>query len=226
MISIRGAASSLAFRLIPGDSPKEILSCYTEFAGRPALPPAWVFGPWKSRDWTTDDQARVADDMIKGRELRLAGTVELIDASWQPYYHSFSFDPVKFPDPAGMIRQAHSQGYRIVLWISPWLVYDDPPSENYRYCAEHGFFIRTPAGDPYVHRLGNSPTFVGSCIDFTNPEAVAWWGEQIRRLARMGVDGFKTDFGEQIPPDARFADGRTGHEVHNIYPRLYAQATL
>jgi alpha-D-xyloside xylohydrolase len=225
VVSIRCAAPSLAFRVIPGGSPKEILSQYTGFTGRPALPPAWVFGPWKSRDWTTDNQSRVAEDITKARELRLAGTVELIDASWQPYYHSFSFDPSKFPGPAGMIRHARSQGYRLVLWVSPWLVWSDPPTENYRLCAERGYFIKTPSGDPYVHRLANSPTFLGSCFDFTHPGAVAWWQEQIRRLARMGIDGFKTDFGEQIPADARFADGRTGHEVHNEYPVLYAHAT-
>ncbi|MCX6029288.1 MAG: hypothetical protein NT169_08295 [Chloroflexi bacterium] len=225
VVSIRCAAPSLTLRLIPGKSPKEILSRYTAFAGRPALPPSWVFGPWKSRDWTTDNQARVAEDIARGRKHQLAGTVELIDASWQPYYHSFTFDPVKFPDPAGIIHHAHGQGYRLVLWVSPWVVWSDPPSENYRYCAERGFFIKTPSGDPYVHRLANSPTFVGSCLDFTRPEAVTWWQEQIRRLVRLGVSGFKTDFGEQIPDDAVFADGRTGHEVHNVYPRLYNQAT-
>jgi alpha-D-xyloside xylohydrolase len=41
----------------------------------------------------------------------------------------------------------------------------------------------------------------------------------------MGVDGFKTDFGEQVPEDAVFADGSTGGELHNVYPRLYNQAT-
>jgi alpha-D-xyloside xylohydrolase len=41
----------------------------------------------------------------------------------------------------------------------------------------------------------------------------------------MGVDGFKTDFGEQVPEDAVFFDGRTGRELHNIFPRLYNQAT-
>ncbi len=225
LVSIRCAAPSLSLRLIPGKSPKEILSRYTEFAGRPALPPPWAFGPWKSRDWTSDNQVKVAEDIARGREHRLAGTVSLIDASWQPYYHSFTFDPVKFPDPAGMIRQAHSQGYRLVLWVSPWLVWSDPPSENYRDCAERGFFIKTRSGDSYVHRLANSPTFVGSCLDFTHPGAVAWWQEQIRRLVRLGVSGFKTDFGEQVPEDAVFADGRTGHEAHNVYPRLYQAAT-
>lgn len=225
VVSIRCAAPTLALRLIPGKSPKEILSRYTAFAGRPALPPAWVFGPWKSRDWTTDDQGKATEDIIRGRAERLAGTVRLIDASWQPYYQSLTFDPARFPDPAGMIRQAHSQGYRILLWIAPWLVWSDPPSETYRYCAERGYLIKTRAGAPYVHRLANSPTFVGSCLDFTHPGAAAWWQEQIRRLVRLGVSGFKTDFGEQIPDDAVFADGRTGREVHNIYPRLYQEAT-
>ena len=42
----------------------------------------------------------------------------------------------------------------------------------------------------------------------------------------MGVDVFKTDFGEDIPEDARFHDGRTGAEVHNLYPLLYNAAVF
>jgi alpha-D-xyloside xylohydrolase len=225
VVSIRCRAASLSLRLIPGDSPAEILARYTEFAGRPELPPAWVFGPWKSRDWTTEDQAAALEDIEAGRALRLAGTVKLIDASWQSDYQSFAFHPTKFPDPAALLQRAHDEGYRVILWIAPWIVCDDPPSATYRLCAERGFFIRRRSGEVYVHRLGNSPTFVGSCLDFTNPATVAWWQGHIRRLVRLGADGFKTDFGEQIPDDAVFWDGRTGRELHNLYPRLYNQAT-
>ena len=36
-------------------------------------------------------------------------------------------------------------------------------------------------------------------IDFSNPEAVAWYGAQIEGLIRMGASSIKTDFGEGFP---------------------------
>ena len=226
VVSIRCNAASVSLRLIPGSSPKEILTRYTAHAGRPSLPPMWVFGPWKSRDWMQETEETALEDVDEGRRLGLPGTVKLIDASWQAYYQSFTFHPERFPHPEQMIRHIRSLGYRLVLWVAPWIVRDaTTPSETYQECARRGLFIRRPDGETYVHRLANSPTFVGSCLDFTNPETVAWWQSHIRRLAQMGVDGFKTDFGEQVPEDAVFADGRTGRELHNVYPRLYNQAT-
>lgn len=227
VVSIRNAAPSLSLTVLPGRTPKEILSRYTAIAGRPEAPPAWVFGPWKSRDWQTADQAGIGEDVEQQRELGLPATVKLIDARWEAAYHTFAFDPVKFPDPLAMIDRVHAHGSRLVLWISPWMAVDngDDPNDAYDACAERGYFIRRPDGEVYVHRLGNNPLLIGSCLDLTNPEAAAWWQANVRRLAEMGVSGFNTDFGEQVPEDAVFYDGRTGREVHNVYARLYNELT-
>ena len=44
-------------------------------------------------------------------------------------------------------------------------------------------------------------------VDFTNPEACAWYKAKLRTLLEMGVDSFKTDFGERIPTDVVYYDG-------------------
>jgi alpha-D-xyloside xylohydrolase len=227
VVSIRNAAPALSLNVIPGATPKEILSRYTAIAGRPEVPPEWVFGPWKSRDWQTADQAGIGEDVEMQHELGLPATVKLIDARWEAAYHTFDFDPVKFPHPGAMIDHIQAHGSRLVVWISPWMAVDneDDPNDAFYESAEQGYLIKNPAGEVYVHRLGNNPMLVGSCIDFTNPEAVAWWQDKIRRLAGMGVSGINTDFGEQVPEDAVFHDGRTGREMHNIFPRLYNEIT-
>lgn len=224
VVSLRAEGNELRLEVYLGQ-PLQVIEQYTGRVGRPALPPAWVFGPWKSRDWTVENQATVLEDVRLGRQLELAGSVKLIDALWEPAEHTFTFSPQRYPDPQAMIGELRREGYRLVLWLSPWVVYNDPPSEIYQFCDQQGFLIRNPQGQTYIHRLGNSPTFMGSCLDFTNPAAVAWWQERVRQTVRLGVDGFKTDFGEQVPPDAVFWDGRTGRELHNIFPRIYNQIT-
>ncbi|HSM25277.1 MAG TPA: TIM-barrel domain-containing protein, partial [Anaerolineaceae bacterium] len=226
-ITIRVADPHVSLKIIPGHSFREILTTYTEFAGRPDLPPAWVFGPWKSRDWQTADQEGIVEDIQQQISLGLPATVKLVDARWEVAYHSFRFDPHKFPDPRAMIEEIHANGNKLLLWITPWMAVnnENDPNDYYDECAQKGYFLKKPNGEIYLSQMGLNPMLVGSCIDFTNPDAVSWYQAQLRYLMDLGVDGFQTDFGEQVPEDAVFFDGSTGKEMHNFYPVLYNEIT-
>ena len=225
VVSIRTQSTQLSFQLWTGKPFTELLTRYTQLLGeRLYQPPAWIFGPWKSRDWTAETQSTVEEDLRMPRQLNLPQSVKLIDAAWEAQLNDFQFNQ-NFPDPQGMVTEARKLGYRIILWVAPWIVKSEANQAIYQYCADRGFLIKNPQGQPYVHRLGNSPGFMGTCLDFTNPEAVAWWQSHIERLVQMGFDGFKTDFGEQVPGDAIFFNGKTGLEMHNLYPKIYNQVT-
>lgn len=58
-------------------------------------------------------------------------------------------------------------------------------------------------------------------VDFTNPEAASWYASKLRALLEMGVDCFKTDFGERIPTDVVYHDGSDPDRMHNYYTHLY-----
>jgi alpha-D-xyloside xylohydrolase len=63
-------------------------------------------------------------------------------------------------------------------------------------------------------------------VDFTNPAAKAWYQGHLRRLSTMGVDSFKSDFGERIPTDVAYYDGSDPVKMHNHYSILYNEAVF
>ncbi len=57
-------------------------------------------------------------------------------------------------------------------------------------------------------------------VDFTNPDAYRY-ASKLKALVAMGVDTFKTDFGERIPTDVVYYDGSDPVKMHNYYSFLY-----
>jgi alpha-D-xyloside xylohydrolase len=210
----------LEYLVIHGPTPAEILRRYTALTGRPALPPAWSFGLWLSTSFTTDyDEATVTSfvDGMAARDLPLS--VFHFDCFWMRQYRwcDFEWDPDVFPDPAGMLARLKERGLRVCVWINPYI---GQASALFDEGAAAGHLVRRPDGRVWQDDHWQAGR---ALVDFTSPAAREWYAGKLRGLLDMGVDAFKTDFGERIPTDVAWADGSDPERMHNYYSLLYNQ---
>jgi alpha-D-xyloside xylohydrolase len=214
---------SLEYFVIYGPTPREILEKYTALTGRPALPPAWSFGLWLTTSFTTSYDEATCTSFIQGmadRDLPLH--VFHFDCFWMKAFHwcDFTWDTATFPDPRGMLARLKEKGLRICVWINPYIAQLSPLFAEGR---EHGYLLKKPDGD--VWQTDQWQAGMG-IVDFTNPAACVWFQEKLRALLDMGVDAFKTDFGERIPIDVQYHDGSDPVRMHNFYTYLYNKAVF
>jgi len=235
-VIVRWPAERLRIVVFAGPDFPAILDHFTALAGRQQLPPYWALAPWVSRDYHQND-AQVREDVDRTRALGLPASVVLIDSPWATNYNTYQFNPKQFADPQAMINHIHGAGFKLVLWHTSWInsktdvpkevgfadkIDQTAPAENYAEAAEHGYFVKMPDGSPYVGRWWKG---MGSLIDFTNPDAKAWWQDQVRQVIRMGADGFKDDDAEgNFLGDVRFFDKSDQRLMRNKYAVLYNNA--
>jgi len=132
----------------------------------------------------------------------------------------FTWDKETFPDPAGMLSRIKAKGIKICVWINPYIA---QRSVLFAEGKKGGYFIKNRDGSIFQTDLWQAGMAI---VDFTNPGAVKWYIGHLERLMDMGVDCFKTDFGERIPQDAVFHDGGDPGRHHNFYPYLYNKAVF
>ncbi|ROT31120.1 TIM-barrel domain-containing protein [Micromonospora sp. HM5-17] len=208
------------YYVLAGPTPAEILDRYDALTCRPALPPKWAFGTWISSGFVRDSQERVLDRARRIRERGIPCDVLHLDCYWQVAgaWSDLRWDTAQFPDPAGMLATLAAQGFRVCLWINPYVMTGSP---RYAEAAEAGYFLRRPDGSVYVADTWHGSHPAGAIIDFTNPAAVEWFTGLLRPLLAQGVAVLKTDFAEGVPADAVASNGMTGVELHNVYSLLF-----
>ncbi len=130
----------------------------------------------------------------------LPAGIIMIDDTWMEDYGKWVFHPGRFPDPKAMSDELHRMGFKLMLWVCPFVSMD-----QYQIWAEiNSFdgFLKKEGGGAYPVEWWNG---VSAELDFSNPEAVEWFDGQLRHLVEeYGVDGFKFDAGDfnLYPEDA------------------------
>ena len=194
-------------------TPKQILSEYTALTGRSPVPPLWSFGLWMSRI-TYDSEQQVREVAAKLRQHRIPADVIHLDTGWfeTDWRNDYRFSSSRFIDPVKMIAELKAQGFHISLWQLPY------------FSAKNSLYAEIVAKGLHVRSENGRLPFEDAILDFSNPEAVAWYQEKLAELLRMGVGAIKVDFGEDAPVNGIYASGRTGWYEHNLYPLRYNQA--
>ena len=252
--SMAADGGELDYYLAYGSVPAEVLERLTQLLGRTPMPPRWALGYHQSR-WGYISEAMVRELVQEFRTRDLPCDVIHFDIDYMRGYRVFTWDPARFPDPAGLIADMNSAGFKAVAIVDPG-VKIDPEYEVYRDGVARGMFIRRDGPALPLDKLGNRGGEGGELFhayvwpddsvfaDYTRPEVRAWWGEQQRALVEAGVRGIWNDMNEPAVFKLPFSEGagdvgtidldapqgpegeRTTHaEVHNLYGYGMARAS-
>lgn len=207
----------------------ELIDTYTQLTGRAPVPPDWSLGVILSKAYYKD-VAEVLSTARTVRDNKMPCDVITLDGrAWQDTDTRFAFewDPKRYQDPAALVKELKSMGFKVCVWEYPlvsvqnplfkemadkgWLLKDSRTQEAYRYQWDMSAFGETL-----------TPLPESGIVDFTHPDAYTFWRDSHKPLFDLGIDMIKADFGEQVEDNNMLAhNGESGIALHNVYSLLY-----
>ncbi|RME65628.1 MAG: glycoside hydrolase family 31 protein [Alphaproteobacteria bacterium] len=214
--------------LFAGRDGAELLGHYTALTGRAPVPPLWSLGVILSKAYyrTADEILAVARE-VRSRRMP-CDTITFDGRAWQDTDTRFHFgwDPKRYPDPQPVLDELKALGFKICVWEYPLV---STKGALFDELAKKGWLLKDRrTGEAYRHEWDPEPFGkvltalpASGLIDFTHPQAYAFWRDQHKALFDAGVDMVKPDFGEQVANDVIAHNGESGHALHNVYALLY-----
>jgi alpha-glucosidase (family GH31 glycosyl hydrolase) len=189
--------ASLTYRIAIGNTIVDAYRTCITWLGKPQVVPPKeyftdpIFNTWIEFFWDVNQKGLLSyAQSIRAQDF--PASIIDIDDRWSTKYGDFDFDPVKFPDPKGLMTQLKDMKFKVALWVTPFI---EPTAKNYRFALKKNYLIMEVNGKkPYLTKWWNG---TAALIDLSNPEAYAWYLDELKALQRKyGVSGFKLDAGD------------------------------
>lgn len=219
-----GGAPDLWF--LTADDLATLTERYQRLVGTTPLPPLWALGHqqcrwgYASHDDLRDVQAQLARYGIPTSGLWL--DIEYMDA-----YRVFTWDPALWKDVPAQLAELQRDGQRVVPILDPG-VKRDPGYPVHDSGLDAGAFCLTHEGNPFVGFVWPGETLFP---DYADPDASAWWADQVAAFARDGIQAAWLDMNDPaVGPveldNMRFKKGTLPHRAwHSQYGFGMARAT-
>jgi alpha-D-xyloside xylohydrolase len=214
------ASAELDYWITAGDTPAQIEEQYAAVTGTVPMMPEYGLGFVQCK-LRYRNQTELLEAAREHRRRGLPVDVIVVDFFHWTVQGEWKFDPVDWPDPAGMVRELKSMGIELMVSIWPTV---DSRSENFREMLEQGYLLGVDRG------LRINMNWMGETVFFdpTHPGAREFvWSKVKQHYYDQGIrmfwlDEAEPEFGIYDFDNYRYHLG-PALEVTNLYPVLYAK---
>lgn len=229
IIEFSTKSSSLEILFYKCSSPNLAFASFRDHFGTCHEPPSWSYGVWLSRCYYKD-QKELESVLESATFHNMAFSAVNLDArSWMVPDNrtDFVWDDSRWESFKTFIPKLRDKGLNVCLWENPYV---SCHSKLFVEGDKKGYFAKDGFGQTYLFDWvpdgleGFPKPPKAAIVDFTCEKAVAWWQNLHVPYVEAGVRAFKTDFGEEVPHDCLFSNGKTGYEMRNRFSDLYNQA--
>lgn len=229
-VRVKTPRDSADLYFVAGPRITDVVRRYAAVTGTMPLPPKWALGFQQCRySYMSADRVREVAGEFRKREIPC--DVLYLDIDYMDEYRVFTWDPEQFPDPAGLVHDLRTEGFRAITIVDPG-VKKEAGYEVFDDGLARGSYVLDADGVPYVGEV-----WPGKVVypDFSRPDVRKWWGERHRPLFDAGIAGIWNDMNEPsdfspgpkgtLPEDAIHGGRRRHAEMHNLYGMHMSQAT-
>jgi alpha-glucosidase len=176
--------------VMAGRTPAEVIAQFVRLVGGTHLPPRWTLGYAQTAMGLADapDAQKQLDRFIDECQQH---RMPISSFHYGSGYSSrgkqryvFTWNHSKFPDPQAVNAKFHQAGMRLVANLKPCLLDDHPAYADLK--EAHAFVEHESSKDPVVEPYWDGQ---GAHLDFTKPQAIAWWQSQLReKILEKGIE--------------------------------------
>jgi alpha-D-xyloside xylohydrolase len=228
------AGTGIDYYVVPAPSMDEAIAGYRRLTGKAPMMPRWAYGFWQSRQ-RYNTQAELVEVMQTYRDQGIP--IDNIVQDWfywpEDSWGCQCFDPARFPDPAGMVKQVKALDGRIMISVWPKFY---PTTKNGKELRDQGYLYERPltAGQRDWVGAGYANTF----YDPSSAEARAiYWRQMAETLAPLGFDAWwmdatEPDWHSNLSIEERQyqmtspTTGTPGAAIFNSYPLVHAEGVF